>query len=111
MLVNNNFFLTSINTAAAKQVFINLLIPCKFLIMANNLRDGKDRNYTLMRSVMDYGMGILILGAGIFFLFSEKMGYSFNLEPLFRYFFGGLCAVYGLWRIYRGYKKNYYNND
>lgn len=66
-----------------------------------------------MRSLMDYGMGLLILGVGLFFLFrgqlgdfplNDKLGKPDSLEK----FFGGLCLLYGTWRIYRGYKKNYF---
>ena len=64
-----------------------------------------------MRSLLDYGMGALILLAGIFFFFRNKFDIPFNdkfppndLDKLF----GVLCLVYGSWRIYRGYKKNYF---
>ena len=63
----------------------------------------------MMRSILDYGMGGLILLFGFFFLFSEKLGFEFEMEPFFKYFFSGLCIVYGAWRIYRGYQKNYYS--
>lgn len=62
-----------------------------------------------MRSTMDYGMGIVIVGVGIFFLVSDHFGISFGVEPFFKYFFSGMCLLYGGWRIYRGYKKNYYS--
>lgn len=62
-----------------------------------------------MRSVMDYGMGGLIFGFGLFFAFADKLKMEFNIEPFFRYFFAGLCIIYGAFRIYRGYKKNYFS--
>lgn len=58
---------------------------------------------------MDYGMGIIIFCLGIFFLLAPKLGVVFQIEDLFRYLFGGLCMLYGLFRVYRGYKKNYFN--
>lgn len=73
----------------------------------------KRRQVAQMRSLMDYGMGILILLLGLFFLFrmnlknlplNERLGEPDLLEKVF----GGLCILYGLWRIYRGYKKNYF---
>lgn len=66
-----------------------------------------------MKSLMDYGMGLLILVVGLFFLFrsqlgnfplNDRLGAPDTLEKLF----GGICVVYGSWRIYRGYKKNYF---
>ena len=69
----------------------------------------KDKGYIRMRSIMDFGMGLLWSGMGIFLIFIK----SFNTGLETRYddstlkIFGGICLVYGLFRIYRGYKKNY----
>jgi hypothetical protein len=76
--------------------------------MDDKFQQRKEKNYSLMRSVKDYGMGIVILCFGFFFAFSEKLGFNFSVEPLLKYFFAGLCIIYGGWRIYRGYKKNYF---
>jgi hypothetical protein len=68
----------------------------------------RDKGYINMRSIMDYGMGILIVGMGIAFIFSTK------LSPMLARFddpwikgLGGVAILYGLFRVYRGYKKNY----
>jgi hypothetical protein len=54
-------------------------------------------------------MGILYLAAAAFLFFAERFGFNLeNFDTTFRYIFGGLCALYGFWRIYRGYKKDYY---
>ena len=80
--------------------------------METDQSEKRRKNYTLMRSVMDYGMGLVILGCGVFFAIAPRLGIEFNSEPVFRYFFAGLCMIYGAWRIYRGYKKNYFSaND
>lgn len=66
-----------------------------------------------MKSLMDYGMGILILIVGLFFLFRGKLG-NFPLNErlgkpdMLEKFFGGISVLYGLWRIYRGYQKKYF---
>jgi hypothetical protein len=66
--------------------------------------------YTSRRSLMDFGMGLIYLALGGFFLLSRQLGYELVFpQPPFSYIFGGLCVVYGLFRIYRGYKKNYIN--
>ncbi len=64
-----------------------------------------------MKSLLDYGMGLLILLAGVFFFFRDKFKISFNekfppndIDKIF----GAMCVMYGCWRIYRGYKKNYF---
>ena len=63
-----------------------------------------------MRSIMDYTMGILILFIGFYFLFYEQLGLNvFRRQPtIIDKFIGGLFILYGIWRIYRGYKKDYY---
>jgi hypothetical protein len=78
--------------------------------MADSFDQRKEKNYSLMRSVLDYGMGILIFSFGLFFLLASRWGIDFNIEPLFRNLFGGMCMIYGAWRIYRGYQKNYYRD-
>jgi cation transport ATPase len=77
--------------------------------MAQESPDSRKKQYSQMRSILDYGMGGIILLFGFFFLFSEKLGFNFDLEPIFKYFFAFLCIIYGGWRIYRGYQKNYYS--
>jgi len=56
-------------------------------------------------------MGIAIVGLGLFFFFRNKFDMSFNavyppnnMDKIF----GAICIAYGGWRIYRGYKKNYF---
>jgi sulfite exporter TauE/SafE len=69
----------------------------------------RDKGYIRMRSMMDYGMGVMWMAMGVFMLFIKK----FSLELAEKYdssafkIFGVVCMVYGLFRIYRGYKKNY----
>ncbi|MEJ7768607.1 MAG: hypothetical protein WKF89_12395 [Chitinophagaceae bacterium] len=79
--------------------------------MENEQSEKRTKHYVLMRSVMDYGMGFIILGCGVFFAIAPRVGIEFNIEPFFRYLFAVLCIVYGGWRIYRGFKKNYYSEN
>lgn len=81
-------------------------------MMFEEYEKKKRKQVSFMRSLMDYGMGIIILGAGIFFFFRGKLG-NIELNQRFPpdsidYFFGAICLLYGSWRIYRGYKKNYF---
>lgn len=73
--------------------------------------ERRRKNYVLRRSLMDIGMGIVILCFGIFFAVAEKLGYNFDLEPVFRYSLSALFIIYGAFRIYRGYQKNYYSEE
>ena len=76
--------------------------------MANEGSDGERRRYELRRSIQDYGIGGVWFGFGIFLLIAPKIGFSLSIDPFFRYAFSGIWLLYGGWRIYRGYKKNYY---
>jgi hypothetical protein len=68
----------------------------------------RDKGYINMRSIMDYGMGLLIIGLGIAFIFSTKLSKSLDRfdDPWIKGL-GVVAIIYGLFRIYRGYKKNY----
>jgi len=76
--------------------------------MENKDPDKRTKGYILMRTIMDYGMGIMIFGFGVFFLIAPALGFGFEFESFYRYFFSALCMIYGVWRVYRGYKKNYF---
>lgn len=77
--------------------------------MATEYDDKKLRAYRNRRALMDYGMGILYLAAGGFLLLSNKLGREMDFLPEpYTYIFGGLLLIYGVFRIYRGYKKNYF---
>ena len=79
--------------------------------MIEDYERRKRRQVSLMKSLLDYGMGIMILAAGFFFFFRNRFNIPFNdrfppndIDKIF----GAICLVYGAWRIYRGYKKNYF---
>ena len=79
--------------------------------MLEEYEKKKRKQLSAMRSLMDYGMGILILLLGLFFLFRNRISIPFNekfppneIDKMF----GGICIAYGVWRIYRGYRKNYF---
>jgi uncharacterized membrane protein HdeD (DUF308 family) len=61
-----------------------------------------------MRTIYDYTMGILWLSLGVFFLFHKKWGFDLRFsdkELTLAYIFGVSGILYGLFRIYRGYKN------
>ena len=79
--------------------------------MDNSYKDRRTKNYSRMRSIMDIAMGIFYLAGAVFLVFAERMGVEMELfidNMIFRYIFAGICAIYGTWRIYRGYKKEYF---
>lgn len=79
--------------------------------MLEEYEKKRRKQIATMRSIMDYGIGLLIAGFGVFLFFRNKFNISFNesfppndIDKIF----GAICMLYGVWRIYRGYKKNYF---
>lgn len=79
----------------------------------NDRLDKRQKNYILMRSIRDYGMGILFMSIGFLIFFSKQLFNRVLLEddPLMRYMVLILFTMYGGFRIWRGYAKKYYNKD
>ena len=79
----------------------------------NDHLEKRQKNYILMRSIRDYGMGILFMSIGILIFFSKQLFNRVLLEddPLMRYMVLVLFTLYGGFRIWRGYAKQYYNKD
>jgi hypothetical protein len=70
--------------------------------------DPKTKRYLLMKSVMDFGMGIIYIAVGFIIFFAKKIGLNNDFaESTVGKIFAGLVLVYGAWRIYRGIKKDY----
>ena len=76
----------------------------------NEPLNDRERAIVRMRSISNYVMGILLLGAGCFFLFPLQRTkiYIDQYDPTVIKIFGIICCLYGIFRIYRGYKKNYF---
>ena len=73
--------------------------------------DGRSKNYILMRTLMDIGMGIIYIGVSLFIIFAKRFGFTGAFfDPPFNYLFAGICIAYGSFRIYRGVKKNYFRS-
>lgn len=72
--------------------------------------DKRRKRYIQMKSVYDYGMGFIILGIGLAIAYLHKTGkWDFSQIPGndLVWPFVVLFVLYGGFRIYRGYKKNY----
>lgn len=69
------------------------------------------KQVAFMRSLLDYGVGFMIICAGIFLFIRNYLSLEFNENYPPNYWdkiLGVICVAYGGWRIYRGYKKNYF---
>ncbi len=73
--------------------------------MIEDFQEQQRKRTERVRSIMDLTMGSLFILAGALLLI-YKVG---NLADLNRKALGGLFILYGIWRLYRGYKKNYFN--
>ena len=79
--------------------------------MSDNPKDDRTRNYTLMRTLMDVGMGIIYIGVALFIVLAPRFGFTGPIfDAPFNYIFSGICIAYGAFRIYRGVKKNYFRS-
>jgi len=77
--------------------------------MNNEFENRRQKSYIRLRMVYDFTMAGLILAMGIILFFGDKFGLDLiaGLDPFMRYGFGGLCLLYGSFRVYRGIKHDY----
>lgn len=70
----------------------------------------RQKGYVRMRSIMDVGMGVLWSAMGVFLFFVKEISpqLAMRYDDIWMKIFGGICLVYGAFRIYRGLKKDYY---
>jgi hypothetical protein len=78
----------------------------------NEQLSDREKNLVRMKSITNYVMGVFLIGVGFVFLFPlEGMKAKINeYDPTMIKLFAGLCFIYGAFRIYRGYAKNYFKN-
>jgi len=79
--------------------------------MIEEYEKKRRRQVSNMRSILDYGVGVMISLFGLFLFFRNKFELDFNEKFPPDYWdkvLGGVFFIYGIWRMYRGYKKNYF---
>ena len=71
----------------------------------------RNRQVSKMRSALDYAMGIIIILIGLFLIIRYRLDIKLNkiyppdaLDKVY----GVIALLYGTWRVYRAYKKNYF---
>ena len=71
--------------------------------------DPKTKRYVGMKSIMDIGMGIIYIGVGTFILLAKKFSFENEfVDSAIGKIFAVLVILYGIWRAYRGIKKDYF---
>ena len=69
----------------------------------------RQKQLSQMRTITNYGMGVVFVCAGIFFFVYDRLGINLGRKAGgLDIIIGILFVAYGAWRIYRGYKKNYF---
>jgi len=69
----------------------------------------RQKQLSQMRTITNYGMGVVFVCVGIFFFVYDRLGINLGRKAgSLDIIIGILFVAYGAWRIYRGYKKNYF---
>jgi hypothetical protein len=78
----------------------------------NDQLSEREKGIIRMRTITNYGMGAFMIVMGFFFMFPTKYTSAFinQYDPVLIKLFAAICWLYGAFRIYRGYKKNYFRN-
>ncbi len=73
---------------------------------------ARDKGLVRMRTITNYGMGVFMILVGFFFMFPVKLtqGFIHQYDPALIKLFAVICWLYGAFRIYRGYVKNYFRD-
>ena len=82
--------------------------------MLEEYEKKKQKQASSMRSWLDYGRGIFFAGMGVVLFFFDKFKIPIDTDKIPSNAIkalGVIFALYGTWRIYRAYKKNYFQWD
>jgi threonine/homoserine/homoserine lactone efflux protein len=102
--------IVSANNSEPETIKFNNLPLLKTPLMLEEYEKKKQKRVSSMRSILDYARGTFFLGIGLLLFFHQKLRIILNeqfAEGAVK-LLGVIFALYGVWRIYRGYKKNYF---
>ena len=76
-----------------------------------NTPDPKTKRFIMMRSITDFGMGAIYIAIGAIILFAKQLNFSSDFAmSVPAKIFAVLAIIYGSFRIYRGFRKNYFRS-
>ena len=80
--------------------------------LENEKLSVRDKGFVRMRTITNYGMGFFMVLVGFFFMFPVRLtqGFINQYDPALIKLFAVICWLYGAFRMYRGYKKNYFRD-
>jgi hypothetical protein len=69
-------------------------------------RNKRSKGYVQFRMIFDIAMGLLYIACGVLVIWANKFGFRFTIDISFGFLvaLGALFILYGLFRIYRGFK-------
>ena len=78
----------------------------------NEPLNEREKAIVRMRSITNYVMGAFLIAIGFFFLFpiQATRPYIEQYDPVMIKIFAVVTILYGSFRIYSRYKKNYFKN-
>ncbi len=65
----------------------------------------QQKSQARIRAIYAFTMGILLTLLGLLLIFYRKLGFEFDIDPVYSGLFGGICILYGMFRVWRGYKS------
>lgn len=74
-----------------------------------NTSEQKSKRYVNLRTITDFVMGIIYIGVGVVILFARQFDFQndFVMTTPAK-IFAVLVIIYGSWRLYRGFRKDYF---
>ena len=75
----------------------------------NPKRERSEKTYRIFRSIYDFTMAALILGFAVVMFAANyfHLDQVINLDNEWRIIFGCICLLYGGFRLYRGFQRDY----
>ena len=83
------------------------------ILISDDYKEKQRKGAVTAKRIYNVSLGILIFATGLLVIFLNKIDnetlheYLDFGDPLLQNLFGGLCIIYGLFRLYRGIKKDY----
>ena len=81
--------------------------------MINEYKEKRIKKAVVAKKIYNICLGIFIFAVGLLVLFLKRINnevlneYLDFRDPLLQNMFGGLCILYGVFRLYRGIKKEF----
>ena len=75
--------------------------------MDNDYRFRQRKGYNSIQRIRSITMAIILLGMAFVMFAADRLNLEqiMGMDPMFRYFFGFICLLYGGFRLYRGIKN------